>query len=213
MWRADHGVELPAEVMEIRNRTLKEEEVTRLEAEIEEGKKKRSGQALSFKKPLPPVVPNEAALRQVFSMCQESYDNEEWEVTSPAYGQLLETGVDYVPLVRARLAYSLAQIGEDLTSSFSHAKKSIEEYPEQPDAYAAMALLKLSMSQPAQADLWLQLAFKASSSVPRSYVLLRGEIDWLNKQGTHPHSTQKCCVFAVQTVSSTLAPPCLLTLR
>ena len=149
---------------------------------------------------------------QALDMCNVSYDNEEWEMVSMAYTELIQSDIDYIPYLRSRLAYALNQLGDPFTG-FAHAKTSIQDYPEEPDAYASMALTKQFLSQPDQADLWLKLALKASSSPSPSYKNIRLDIDWLKGQRTSIDTSENCRPFRLVACLDSKPPLlCLLTI-
>jgi len=182
------AAEYPPDANEIRDHLLTLEDITRIEAAITAGKSNRVPTKPS--KPLPSNGPSESDIRHALDMCQDSYVNEEWEVVSAAYGELLEMGIDWVPFALARAAYASSQL-RDVLRAYPMAKKSMEQYPVEPDAYAAMAVIKHLMGQPLQAELWLQLALKAADTVPPSYKDIQAGIDWYKAQCMYPPGREK----------------------
>ena len=122
----------------------------------------------------------------LFEIGQNAYDCNELTSLSEIYNSLQELGLDHVPIVKARMALgeAFSPVGSP-SRALLLATESLQNNPEEVDAYFALAKVMSTATSPFQARQWFDLYKKGKGihNVPA------GHLDF---EMTINHQTRSC---------------------
>lgn len=110
------------------------------------------------------------AIQRLVEEANKAFIGQNYDMAGVFYSQLLETGVDWNPVLKGRFALCLLTQGtspEALITAWSFAKESLEQYPRDYAAFLAIAIGKFWTFQVDQAHQWLRLS-KLCKNAPQA---------------------------------------------
>lgn len=129
---------------------------------------------------------NKKDIERYLAMGQEAYDSNELSTLDEIYGVLMEDKVDWIPLIKARVALGLAFKG-NIQVAHNLAIESYLAHPEEVDAYLALAKVMLVAESPFQARQWFDLYKKGVQNLPAGHLEFEKKVD---------HKVRSCTKFS-----------------